>query len=104
MPKLQPLCTSAESNLEDRVLCEAEKDRFILCQAKVDTVDACSQKALCPNLGEFDEEFNSNKGTRVGLLVRLPCVQGLHSSNLVSGNPDEFLLNEECRHLPFVVF
>ena len=33
------------------------------------------------------EFYGNNSG--VGLLVRLACVQGLHSSNLVSGNPDE---------------
>ena len=34
MPKLQPLCTRAESNLQDRVLCEVEKDRFITLPGK----------------------------------------------------------------------
>ena len=34
MPKLQPLCTSAKSNLKDRVLCEVEKNRFITLPGK----------------------------------------------------------------------
>ena len=42
-------------------------------------------KTVCPNPGGFGEEFYSS-GSRVGLLIRLGCVQGLHSSNLVSGN------------------
>ena len=35
-------------------------------------------------LGRIGEEFYSN-GSRVGLLLRLGCVQGLQSYNLVSG-------------------
>ena len=41
-------------------------------------------KTMCPNLGELGEEFYSN-GSRVELLIRLGCVQGLHSFNLVPG-------------------
>ena len=40
---------------------------------------------MCPNPGGFGEEFYSNS-SRVGLLIRLGCVQVLHSFNLVSGN------------------
>ena len=35
-------------------------------------------------LGRIGEEFYNN-GSRVGLLLRLGCVQGLQSCNLVSG-------------------
>ena len=68
---------------------------------------SCPSKTVCPNLGEFGKEFYSN-GSRVELLIRLGCVQGLHSFNLVSGNllmsfSDSFTLasggllwNEEC--------
>ena len=52
-------------------------------------MDSCPRK-LCPNPGGFDEEFYSNS-SRVGLLIRLGCVQGLHSSNLVSALLDELL-------------
>ena len=45
---------------------------------------------MCPNPGRFDGEFYGNS-SRVGLLLRSGCVQGLHSSNLVSGNLDELL-------------
>ena len=40
--------------------------------------------------GGFDEEFYSS--SRVRVLTRLGCVQGLHSSNLVSGSRLEELL------------
>ena len=56
-------------------------------------------KIVCFNLGEFDEEFNSNS-PRVGLLIRLKCVQGLHSFNLALGNLmsfcDSFILALSC--------
>ena len=42
------------------------------------------QKTVCPTQGGFGEEFCSN-GSRAGLLIRLGCVQGLHSFNLASG-------------------
>ena len=34
MPKTQPLCASAESNLRDRVLGEVEKNSFIALPGK----------------------------------------------------------------------
>ena len=58
---------------------------------------------MCPNPGGFDEEFYS-ASFKGRVSDKLAYVQGLHSSNLVSGDADEFLLNEECRHLPSVVF
>ena len=52
-------------------------------------MDSCPRK-LCPNPGGSDEEFYSNS-SRVGLLIRLGCVQGLPFSNLVSALLDELL-------------
>ena len=52
-------------------------------------MDSCPRK-LCPNPGGFDEEFYSNS-SRAGLLIRSGCVQGLHSSYLVSAVLDELL-------------
>ena len=89
MLKARLLCTGAVLNLGDRVLGEVEKNSFIALPGKRGTEGTCPKK-LCPNLGGFEEEFYSN-GSRVGLLIRLGCVQGLHSSNLVSGNLDELL-------------
>ena len=40
-------------------------------------------KSVYPKLGGFDEEFYGS-GSSLGLLIRLQCVQGLHSFNLVS--------------------
>ena len=93
MTKARPLCTGAESNLGDRVLGAVEKHTLLLCQAKGNTAGTSKN---CPNPGGFDEEFYSN-GSRVGLLIRLGCVQDLHSSNLISGNLlDKLLWYEEC--------
>ena len=85
MLKTWPLCTSAESNLRDRVLGEVEKDSFIAFPGKGLHSGLVPPKIVCPNPGGFGEEFYSNS-SRVGLLTRLGCVPGLHSSNLVSGN------------------
>ena len=68
MPKTQPLCTSAESNLRDRVLGEVEKNSFIALPGKGGHSGLVPQK-LCPNPGGFGEEFYSN-GSRVKLLGR----------------------------------
>ena len=45
-------------------------------------------KLLCPNSGELGEELYSN-GSRVELLTRLGCVQGLHSAE-GNGNPLQY--------------
>ena len=72
---------------------EVEKNILLLCQAKGNTAGTSKN---CPNPGGFDEEFYSN-GSRVGLLIRLECAKGLHSSNLISGNLlDKLLWYEEC--------
>ena len=111
MPKA--LCTSAKLNLGDRVWGEVEKNSFIALPGKRGHSGLLPQKTMCPNPGGFEEEFYSS-GSRVGLLIRLECVQGLHSSDLVSGNLDELLwfpasggflaappLISNCLNLPF---
>ena len=90
MPKAQPLCTGTKSNLGDRVWGEVEKNSFIALPGKGQQRGLLPLKTVCPNLGGFDEEFYNNR-SRVGLLIRLECVQGLHSSNLASGNLNELL-------------
>ena len=60
MLKTQPLCTSAELNLEDRVLGKIEKTTLLLCQAKGDTMAFCLSKLCIPTVGGFNEEFYSN--------------------------------------------
>ena len=47
-------------------------------------------KTMWLNPGGFDEELYSNSSS-MGLLIGFVCVQGLHSSNLVSCNLDELL-------------
>ena len=114
MLKAQPLFTSAESNLTDGVLGEIEKNSFIALPGKGGHSGLLPQKTICPNPRGFDEEFYSNS-SRVVLLTRLGCVQGLQSSNLVSGDLlDELLwfparggflavppLISNCSNLPF---
>ena len=84
----------AKSDLRDRVLGKVEKDSFIALPGKGGHNGLLPWKTMCPNLGGFDEEFYSN-GLRVGLLIRLGCVQGLQAFTLVSGgrspNLDELL-------------
>ena len=103
------LCTGAESNLEVRVLGEVEKDSFIALPGTVGHSRLLPRKTVCPNPGEFGEEFYSND-SRVGLLTRLGSqVVGLRilrsfsgPFNLASGG---FLaappLISNCSHLPF---
>ena len=83
--KTWPLCTGAKLNLGNRVLGEKEKNNFIALPGKGGHSRLVSLKTVYHNPGEFVEEFYSN-GSRVGLLIRLGYVQGLHSFNLVSGN------------------
>ena len=85
MPKAQPLHTGAKSNLRDRALGEVEKNSFIALPGKGGHSRLLPSKTMCPNPGEFGEEFYGN-GSRVGMLIRSRCVQGLHSFNLISGN------------------
>ena len=83
MPKTWPLCTGAKLNLGDRVLGEVEKNSFIALPDKGGHSGLMLLKTMCPNLGGFDEEFYSND-SRAGLLIRLRCVQGLHSNLVIS--------------------
>ena len=48
-------------------------------------------QTMCPNPGEFGEEFYGN-GSRVQLLIRLRYMQSLYSFNFMSGNLLEKLL------------
>ena len=74
MLKAQPLCTDAKSNLRDRVLGEVEKNSFIALPGKGGQSGLLHWKIMWPNPGEFGEEFYGNS-SRVGLLIRLGCVQ-----------------------------
>ena len=85
MLKTQPLCIGVESNLRDRVLGEVEKNSFIGLPGKERHSRLLLSKIMCSNLGGFGEEFYSNH-SRVGLLIRLGCVQGLYYFNLLSDN------------------
>ena len=76
MLKAHPLCTGAKSNHGDRVLGDVENDSFISSPGKGGHSRFLPSKTMCPNLEGFDEEFYSNS-SRVGLLIRLGCVQGL---------------------------
>ena len=73
MLKTQLLCTSAESNLGDRILGEGEKNSFIALPGKGGHSGLVPLKTVCPNLGGFGEEFYSN-GSKAELLIRLGCV------------------------------
>ena len=77
MPKAQPLSTGVESSLGNRVLGEVEKNSFIVLPGKGEHSRSLTLKTMCPNPGGFDGEFYSN-GSRVGLLIRLGCMLGLH--------------------------
>ena len=46
MPKTRSLCTSAQSNLGDRVLGEVERIALLLCQAKGDTMGLCLRNCV----------------------------------------------------------
>ena len=89
MPETWPLYIDAELNLGDRVWGEIEKNRkkscFIALPGKGGHSGLLPLKTVCTYPGGFFEEFYSNS-SRVGLLIRLGCVQGLHSFNLVSGH------------------
>ena len=50
MVKTHPLCTSAELNLEDRVLGEIEKTTLLLGQTKRDTLGFCCSKLCIPTI------------------------------------------------------
>ena len=76
MPKAQPLCTPMPNRISETVLGQAEKNSFIALPGKGGHRGVLPSKTMCPNPGEFGEEFYGN-GSRVGLLIRLGCGQGL---------------------------
>ena len=54
----RPLCTSAESNLTDRVLGEVEKKScLLLWQTKGDTARSCLEKLCVPTLDDLVRSF-----------------------------------------------
>ena len=63
----------------DRVLGGVEKDSFIALPGKGGHSGLLPWKTMCPNPGEFSEEFYG-KGSRLGLLTRGGGVQGLRWS------------------------
>ena len=84
MPKIWPLCAGAKSNRETRASCEAEKDCFIALPGKGGHSAFMALETACTNLVGFGKELYSS-GSSMRLLIRLGCVQGTHSFNLVSG-------------------
>lgn len=64
MPKAQPLCTSAEMTVKERVLGEVEKNGLITFLGKRGHSGLLPSKNVCPKEGGFNEEFCSN-GSRV---------------------------------------
>ena len=76
------LYTGAKLNLGDRVLGEVEKNSFIALPGKGGNSRLLLSKTMCPHPGGFDEEFYSNS-SRMELLTRLRCMQGLRLSGLL---------------------
>ena len=84
--KAQPLGASAKSNLRDRVLCKVEKNSFFASPGKGGHNGLLPCKPVCPHPGGSGEESYSID-SRVGLLTRTGCVQGLcEPSSLLSGD------------------
>ena len=59
MPKTRHLCTSAGSNLRDRVLGDVEKNNFIALPGKGGHSRLLPLKLCVPILGIFGEDFYS---------------------------------------------
>ena len=75
MPKAWPLCASAKFNLGERVWGEVEKNSFIFCQAKQETVGPSLEK-LSFNLGDFDKRFKGRTDDRIRVCVQpLLCIR-----------------------------
>ena len=92
MPKAWPLCTSAESNLGDRVLGEMEKNNFIALPGKGGQRGSRLKKLCVPTWEDLMKGFIAIvQGW--GCWTRFGCVQGLHSFHLASRG---LLWNEEC--------
>ena len=66
MPKTQSLCTSAESNLKDRVLGEVEKNSSIALPGKWGYCRLMASKLCSPIQGDLLRSFIAT----VGLLIR----------------------------------
>ena len=67
------------NQISETVLGEAEKISFIALPGKV-PAGSCIE-IQSPSVGGITEEF-CNNGSRLRFLLRLGCVQGLHSFNL----------------------
>ena len=67
-----------------RVWGKVEKNRFITLTGKGGHSGLAPSKNCLSQPGRFGEEDYSN-GLRMELLIRLECVQGLHSFNLGLG-------------------
>ena len=61
MSKSQPLYTTAELNLGDRVLGEVEKNSSIALPSKGEHSGLLPSKIVCPNPGGSYEGFYSNR-------------------------------------------
>ena len=83
MPKFQPLCTSAEWNLGDRVLDEVK--RVFYCFARQRGTQWATALKNCVSTWEDLMSYIATVQV-MRLLIGFACVQGLHSSNLVTGN------------------
>ena len=77
MPKTQPLCTGAKSNLSNRVFDEVEKNNFIVLPEKGEPSELLPLKTVCPHLGGLGKELYSCSSRAVQLMI-LGCAQGLH--------------------------
>ena len=81
--KIQSLGPSTKLNLGNRVMGEVEKNRFIALSGKAECRGLKCSKLCVPTQRSWGR---CNNGSRVGLLIRLGCAQGLHSFNLASGS------------------
>ena len=70
MPKSHPLCTSAELNLEGRVLGEVEKNNFITLPGKRGHSGLMTSKTACPHPGDLVKIFIA-QGQRPRLMLRI---------------------------------
>ena len=76
------LCISTRLNPGDRALGNAEKNSLIALPGKGGHSRLLPTKTLCPNPGEFGEEFYGN-GSKVALWIRLGGVSGNLRASLV---------------------
>ena len=76
MLKTQPLYSGAKLNLRDRVLDEVETNSFIALPGKGGQSRLMPSKTMCPNLGEFGEEFYGNSWFKGGVADRIRVCTG----------------------------